>query len=143
MLSDFTTIVCFSIVIVSFFFYLYAAPRDLPLLTHSFPPPRSSDLIFHQPLIVQMALAIDQHQPALSGSSSRGKTGWGGDNVNPDFARRSYDPMSESTFVFRSASGTPSWSSSLAADAGITGEIVLARSLMQVNSVASTTLIRP
>src|SRR3546814_9695389 len=33
-------------------------------------------LIFHQPLIVQMAMAIDQHQPALSGSSSRGKTGW-------------------------------------------------------------------
>src|SRR3546814_19033538 len=75
-----------------------------------------------------MAMAIDQHQPALSGSSSRGKTGWGGDNVNPDFARRSYDPMSESAFVFRSASGTPSWSSSLAADAGITGELVIARS---------------
>src|SRR3546814_8786286 len=83
-------------------------------------------LIFHQPLIVQMAMAIDQHQPALSGSSSRGKTGWGGDNVNPDFARRSYDPMLESAFVFRSASGTPSWSSSLAADAGITGEIGIA-----------------
>ncbi len=62
----------------------FACPREYP------------GLVVDQPLVLEMAVAIDEHQAALSssGNSRRGKIGVGLATVNPLSTRRIYHSVS-------------------------------------------------
>ena len=62
----------------------------------AFPRPRQDRrLILGQPLVIQVAMAVGEHQASASaGTSRRGKAGVGGDRGTPCPARRAYQPSS-------------------------------------------------
>ena len=87
-------------------------------------------LLFDQPLVIEVAMGIDEHRPQPSpsvGISRRGKMPTGWPRRKPEARRRSYHVVSDRATKLRSSAGMPIWSSSLAAEVGMMGWMAMAR----------------
>src|SRR5690606_17296273 len=103
-------------------------------------------LLLGKPLVIEVAMRIDEHQaassPSPSGSSSLGKIGTGCPTVKPLRASISNQSASASAAKSRLSAPMPIWSSSLSAEPGTTGRIAIARVRTARNKVIRTARMR-